>query len=224
MRRTIRAYGASLDGTGALLVTVEARFEPAKEGGTEIHLSGLPDSVLRESRGRLSCVLGATGLGLGAGRLFLHLVPAARREVRRGPRPRPRGGRRRRRGAPHPTSGRRRPLPRRGRHRRSAPRRPRRSRLRRGGAPRGDPQGHRTDRDRRGSRRPPGHDGPRRRTRGRGPVPPHPRSVRSGPPRDLAASLDPDSGASPERLDEVRARPRRSWLSRWRPPVATASS
>lgn len=80
MRRTIRAHGASLDGTGALLVTVEARFEPAKEGGTEIHLSGLPDSVLRESRGRLSCVLGATGLGLGAGRLFLHLVPAARRK------------------------------------------------------------------------------------------------------------------------------------------------
>ncbi|MEE2940692.1 MAG: magnesium chelatase domain-containing protein, partial [Planctomycetota bacterium] len=80
MRRTIRAHGASLDGAGALLVTVEARFEPAREGATEIHLTGLPDPVLRESRGRLSCVLGATGLGLGAGRLFLHLVPAARRK------------------------------------------------------------------------------------------------------------------------------------------------
>ena len=69
MRRTIRAHGAALDGAGALLVTVEARFEPAKEGATEIHLSGLPDSVLRESRGRLACVLGATGLGPGAGRV-----------------------------------------------------------------------------------------------------------------------------------------------------------
>lgn len=77
---TIRVHGASLDGAGALLVTIEARFQGKDEGETEIHLTGLPDSVLRESRGRLACVLGATRLSLGHGRLFLHLVPAARRK------------------------------------------------------------------------------------------------------------------------------------------------
>lgn len=79
--KTIRAMGASREGTGALIVTVEARFTGSKEeGGTEIYLTGLPDSVLRESRGRLGCILGSTRLGLGPGRLNLHLTPAARRK------------------------------------------------------------------------------------------------------------------------------------------------
>ena len=51
----------------------------AGEGGRDRD-PPLRTPILRESRGRLSCVLGATGLGLGAGRLFLHLVPAARRK------------------------------------------------------------------------------------------------------------------------------------------------
>ncbi len=79
--QTHRVHGASLDGTGALVVTVEARFVASKDAETtDISLTGLPDPVLRESRGRLLCILGATGLGLRAGRLYLHLVPAARRK------------------------------------------------------------------------------------------------------------------------------------------------
>ena len=72
--------GASLVGTGAELVTVEARFERATRGRTEILLTGLPDPVLRESRGRLESALEENGLALGCGRLHLNLVPAARRK------------------------------------------------------------------------------------------------------------------------------------------------
>ncbi|MEM8710669.1 MAG: YifB family Mg chelatase-like AAA ATPase, partial [Planctomycetota bacterium] len=76
-----RVHGASTEGTGALLVTIEARFSASKdEAPTEVHLTGLPDNVLRESRGRLLCILGATRLRLGPGRLYLHLTPAARRK------------------------------------------------------------------------------------------------------------------------------------------------
>ncbi len=79
--KTIRVRGASREGTGALIVTIEARFAGSKdEGATEIYLTGLPDSVLRESRGRLGCILGSTRLRLGPGRLHLHLTPAARKK------------------------------------------------------------------------------------------------------------------------------------------------
>lgn len=79
--QTHRVHGASLDGTGALVVTVEARFVASKDAETtDISLTGLPDPVLRESRGRLLCILGATGLRMSPGKLYLHLVPAARRK------------------------------------------------------------------------------------------------------------------------------------------------
>lgn len=67
-------------GAGAELVTVEARFEVRDRERTEVVLTGLPDPVLRESRGRLECALTETGLALPPGRLFLNLVPAARRK------------------------------------------------------------------------------------------------------------------------------------------------
>ena len=76
----VRVHGACLEGAGAFLVTVQARFEPLQQGPTEIQLTGLPDAVLRESRGRLACVLGASRLKAGPGRLHLHLTPAARRK------------------------------------------------------------------------------------------------------------------------------------------------
>jgi magnesium chelatase family protein len=79
--RTVRVIGATLEGTGAEIVTVEARFEPAKKGGTEVQISGLPDPVIRESRGRLVCALEENGLRLGCGRLFLNLVPAGRKKA-----------------------------------------------------------------------------------------------------------------------------------------------
>ncbi len=74
--RTVRTHGVSLAGTEAELVTVEARFERADRRRTEVLLSGLPDAVLRESRGRLVSALEANGFRLGQGRLFLNLVPA----------------------------------------------------------------------------------------------------------------------------------------------------
>jgi magnesium chelatase family protein len=43
-------------------------------------LTGLPDPVLRESRGRLESALEENGLKLDGGRLYLNLVPAARRK------------------------------------------------------------------------------------------------------------------------------------------------
>lgn len=78
--RTVRCLGASLYGAGAELVTVEANVEPKEKGGTEVLLTGLPDSVLRESKGRIQCALSENGLDLAPGRLFINLVPAARRK------------------------------------------------------------------------------------------------------------------------------------------------
>jgi len=77
---TVRVLGACLHGTGAELVTVEARFVPRDRERTEIVLTGLPDPVLRESRGRLECALAENGLRLSSGRLHLNLVPAALRK------------------------------------------------------------------------------------------------------------------------------------------------
>ncbi len=76
----VRGLGASLVGTGAELVTVEARFEPREAERTEVQITGLPDAVIRESRGRLLCALKATRLAITSGTLFLNLVPAARRK------------------------------------------------------------------------------------------------------------------------------------------------
>jgi magnesium chelatase family protein len=78
--KTVRVLGACLHGTGAELVSVEARFDPRDRAGTEVILTGLPDPVLRESRGRLECALAENGLRLFSGRLHLNLVPAARRK------------------------------------------------------------------------------------------------------------------------------------------------
>ncbi len=75
-----RVLGASLVGTSAELVTVEARFEEHQGGRTEILLTGLPDPVLRESKGKLESALRENGLEIGGGRLYLNLVPAARRK------------------------------------------------------------------------------------------------------------------------------------------------
>jgi magnesium chelatase family protein len=75
---TVHAKGASLVGTGAELVTVEAQFNAADRGQTEVVITGLPDAVTRESRGRVLCALRENRLGLGPGRLHLNLVPAAR--------------------------------------------------------------------------------------------------------------------------------------------------
>jgi magnesium chelatase family protein len=72
--------GACLNGTGAELVTVEARFDRRERERTEVVITGLPDPVIRESKGRLVCALEANGLHLPHGRLFLNLVPAARRK------------------------------------------------------------------------------------------------------------------------------------------------
>lgn len=75
--------GASLCGTGAELVTVEARHETQEKdsGRPEVLVTGLPDPVLRESRGRLLPALEVSGLRLPrGGRLYLNLVPAARRK------------------------------------------------------------------------------------------------------------------------------------------------
>lgn len=78
--KTVRSLGASLVGTRAELVTVEGRFEARDRSRTEVVLTGLPDAVLRESRGRLECALEENGLSIGSGRLFLNLVPAALRK------------------------------------------------------------------------------------------------------------------------------------------------
>ncbi len=78
--KTVRVLGASLVGTRAELVTVEARFEARDRQRTEVVLTGLPDAVLRESRGRLECALEENGLSIGSGRLFLNLVPASLRK------------------------------------------------------------------------------------------------------------------------------------------------
>jgi magnesium chelatase family protein len=78
---TVRALGASLEGAGALAVTVEASFVARDDPlTTDVILTGLPDPVLRESRGRLLQALAATRARLGPGRLYLNLVPAARKK------------------------------------------------------------------------------------------------------------------------------------------------
>ncbi|MBI5434892.1 MAG: ATP-binding protein [Planctomycetes bacterium] len=76
--RTVRVLGACLVGSEAELVTVEARFDRRDREKTEVVVTGLPDAVIRESRGRLVCALEANGMHLPCGRLFLNLVPAAR--------------------------------------------------------------------------------------------------------------------------------------------------
>ena len=75
--RTAHVRGACLRGAGAELVTVEARFEDGPGKRCELALSGLPDAVIRESRGRLACALAGAGLSLPAGRLHVNLLPAA---------------------------------------------------------------------------------------------------------------------------------------------------
>jgi len=78
---TVRALGASLEGASALAVTVEASFVARDDPpSTEVILTGLPDPVLRESRGRLLQALASTRARVGAGRLYLNLVPAARKK------------------------------------------------------------------------------------------------------------------------------------------------
>jgi magnesium chelatase family protein len=72
--------GACLTGAGAELVGVEARFDTRERERIEVVLTGLPDSVLKESRSRLECALAACGLHLPQGRLWLNLVPASRRK------------------------------------------------------------------------------------------------------------------------------------------------
>ena len=74
--RTARVHGMCLVGTEASLVTVEARFERADRQRTEVVLSGLPDAVIRESRGRLLAALDENRLHLPHGRLTVNLVPA----------------------------------------------------------------------------------------------------------------------------------------------------
>lgn len=73
--------GACLVGMGAETVTIEARFEGKDRESTELAISGLPDPVIRESRGRLVCALKENGLRIPPGTLYLNLVPAARRKV-----------------------------------------------------------------------------------------------------------------------------------------------
>ncbi len=81
MKKTVRVLGVCLVGTGAELVTVEARFESKDKGPTEVSISGLPDPVIRESRGRWMCALKEAQLALRSGHLYLNLVPAARRKT-----------------------------------------------------------------------------------------------------------------------------------------------
>jgi magnesium chelatase family protein len=75
-------HGVCLVGARAEPVVVEARFAATdKEGaGLDVILSGLPDPVLRESKGRVLCALDAARLGLPRGRLVLHLSPAGMRK------------------------------------------------------------------------------------------------------------------------------------------------
>src|SRR5262245_17037346 len=74
--RTVRVLGMCLVGTEAELVTVEARFEPRDRTRLEVTISGLPDPVIRESKGRLLAALEENRLHLPQGRLFVNLHPA----------------------------------------------------------------------------------------------------------------------------------------------------
>lgn len=78
--KTVRSIGASLAGTSAELVTVEAQYVAENKPDLQLCLTGLPDNVLRESRGRIVAALEANGLIPGGGRLLLNLVPASRRK------------------------------------------------------------------------------------------------------------------------------------------------
>jgi len=78
--KTARAWGASLIGTEAELVTVEGRFAEQKKGRSEVLITGLPDPIIRESRGRLISALEENRLRVRTGRLYLNLVPAARKK------------------------------------------------------------------------------------------------------------------------------------------------
>ncbi|MEZ6020592.1 MAG: ATP-binding protein [Planctomycetota bacterium] len=80
----VHVWGASLAGCQAHLVRVEARFEAHEKGRTEIHITGLPDPILRESRMRLVAALRANRMALGSGELHLHLLPAALPKVGEG--------------------------------------------------------------------------------------------------------------------------------------------
>ncbi|QDU68756.1 Competence protein ComM [Planctomycetes bacterium Pla86] len=63
------------------MVTIEARFDADYElGRTDVRVSGLPDAVVRDGRGRLLCALGDAGLHPGPGHLYLNLVPAGQRK------------------------------------------------------------------------------------------------------------------------------------------------
>ncbi len=70
-----------LAGTEAELVTVEARFEACDRTRLEVVISGLPDPVIRESRGRLLAALEENRLHLPQGRLFVNLFPAGMRKA-----------------------------------------------------------------------------------------------------------------------------------------------
>lgn len=80
--------GVTLGAARARLVKVEARFEPAppstQEGASkarsEMSITGLPDAVIRESRGRLLAALAAHQMPVPGGRLMLHLLPASLRK------------------------------------------------------------------------------------------------------------------------------------------------
>ncbi len=78
--KTVRSIGASLAGTTAELVTVEARYLEGEKSDLQLFLTGLPDNVLRESRGRIVSALAENGLLVGGGKLLLNLVPASRRK------------------------------------------------------------------------------------------------------------------------------------------------
>jgi magnesium chelatase family protein len=73
-----------LAGTEAELVTVEARFEPHERTRLEVAISGLPDPVIRESKGRLLAALEENRLHLPQGRLFVNLHPAGMRKAGEG--------------------------------------------------------------------------------------------------------------------------------------------
>jgi magnesium chelatase family protein len=79
--RTVRVLGMCLVGTEAELVTVEARFEPMDRTRLEVSISGLPDAVIRESKGRLLAALDENRLHLPQGRLFVNLHPAGVRKA-----------------------------------------------------------------------------------------------------------------------------------------------
>jgi len=79
--RTVRIHGVSVAGLESELVVVEARFERIDRSRTEVVLSGLPDPVIRESRGRLLAALDENRLGLPPGRLVLNLAPAGLRKA-----------------------------------------------------------------------------------------------------------------------------------------------